>query len=73
MPRPTQTSAIAIVGDEKGDSFTPLYFWNALINGQECVLTAGGALPSQAEVLAPVHLRTKLNLETGDALEIVVV
>jgi len=73
MPKPIQTSAIAVIDPVKGNGYTNLYFWNALINGYPCVLSTGGNLPGQAEILADVHLRTELGLETGDRVEVVVV
>ncbi len=72
MPKPKKAAAIAVVTEE-GDDYTPLYFWDALVNGYPCVLTGGGNIPSQVEILADVHLRTELGLETGDRVEVVVV
>jgi len=74
MPKPIYATSIAIVDiNTKATAPVPLYFWNALINGHPCVLSTGGNLPKQIEVLAEVHLRTELGLETGDPVEVVVV
>ncbi len=71
MPKPKQSSAIAVMTPD-GETYTPLYFWDAFINGYPCVLSGGGNLPGQVEVLADVHLRTELKLETGDRVEVIV-
>ncbi len=71
MPKPKHAGAIAVVKDQ-GSEYTSLFFWDALINGYPCVLTGGGNLAGQVEVLADVHLRTALSLETGDRVEVVV-
>ena len=73
MPKPKEVGSIVIVDTDSGaNAPTPLYFWDAFINGYPCVLSSGGNLPGQAEVLADVHLRTELKVETGDRVEVVV-
>ena len=72
VPKPHLVSSMGTIGPN-GPVHVPLYFWEALINGYPCTLTGGGNLPGQVEVLAKVHLRTELGLETGDPVEVVVV
>ena len=72
LPRDSILSTI--VAKLKGGEIReiPLRFWSATIDEIPCHLTVGGNLPDQVEVLAPVHLRKNLNLETGDEIVIVI-
>ncbi len=72
QPKP-KLSATMYAKGPKGEVPVPLHFWDATINGYPVVLSYGGNQQNQVEVLAKVHLRTKLELETGDHVEVVVV